>query len=155
MEPTIESVKEELNGYKKAFWAALVLLLVTLVTLFYQKTPVALPATPLAVAPITSVNPTENGGKLILARFCTLNSDGTAKTIESQNAYVQAQADFRKGKLTKAMLEQAAEAAKPRPAHEVIAEIPESILADGVNCDAWRHQRAYELVLGAPKPKKL
>ena len=114
---------------------------------------VATPPVAVASAPATyEVDPTRNGGKLILGDICTLHSDGTSLTIQSQIAYKEAQDAYQKHRITEKMLLAAAEAAKPRPPHEVIAEIPASMLADGVTCNDWRRTRAAQLTIGVKKP---
>lgn len=100
---------------------------------------------------VAAVDPTQNSGKLITGEFCTLKSDGTAITIESLVAYAEAKNDFARKRISAKALEAAAENAKPKPQHHVIAEIPASMLADGVTCDDWRRARAPQLVLGVRK----
>lgn len=112
--------------------------------------PASAPVSP--PAQVAKIDPTTNGGKLILGEFCTLKSDGTAITIESLVAYAEAKQDFLKKRISAKALEAAAENAKPKAPHYVIAEIPASMLADGVTCDDWRRVRASQLVLGVRKP---
>ncbi len=104
----------------------------------------------------TVVDATRNGGKLILAEMCTLQSDGTARLISAQVDLKRAQDAIGKNpnsKEAKAFLAKLEESTKSLPPHAVIAEIPASVLPDNVTCDDWKQQRAYQLVLGAPKPQ--
>lgn len=111
---------------------------------------VAAPPVAAASAPAPA---TQSSGKLIMADVCMLSSDGTAKLKEAQIAYRDAQESFRNRKISEKMLREYAERAKPRPADEVIASVPSSMLDDGMTCDDWRRQRAYDLVVGGVKPK--
>lgn len=99
---------------------------------------------------------THKGG-FIRAQMCTLMSDGTHRRISDQVNLYKAQEAFNKhpgNKQGQALIESLKKAAEAIPAHTVIAELPKSELPPGMDCDDWNAERAYKLVLGAPKPQK-
>ncbi len=121
------------------------------VTLGAPASSVAIP-----VPTVVVVDATRNDDKLILSEMCTLHSDGTSRLISAQTDLKRAQDALAKNKGSKevkTLIAALEEAAKSLPPHTVIAEVPLSVLPEGASCADWRRQRAYQLVVGAPKPR--